>query len=104
MFFSSYNSYEGEPARLYRSPDAIRRDINEIKEKIRKVDSEFNIRNLITEMLGSSRGESIETWLPVLASIVSDAEDSLEELHRLRDSLDVLTEELEDTGWVMGIE
>ena len=44
-----------------------------------------------------------EKWVGALSEIVSDAEDSLSELKLLRESLDVLGEELEDTKWALGI-
>ena len=37
MFFRNYSLYEGESARLYRSPEKIREDILDIKTKIESV-------------------------------------------------------------------
>ena len=103
MFFRNYSTYEGEPARLYRSPEEIRQDIFEIKTKIESVDSMLNFRNILTEMInGCATGEP-EKWIPMLSEIVADAEETLGRLKSLRESLDYLFEELEDTKWALGI-
>ena len=103
MFFRNYSTYEGERARLYRSPDAIRKDIFEIKTKIESVNSRLNVRNVLTSMLDECAVGEPEKWIPTLAAIVEEAEESLERLRALRDSLDLLGEELEDTKWALGI-
>ncbi len=103
MFFANCSVYEGERARLYRSPESIKRDIFDIKTKIESVDSMLNIRNIVTEMMSRCAGGDPENWVPVLSCIVSDAEESLEKLKSLKCTLDILTEELEDTKWILGI-
>ena len=103
MFFANCSTYEGERARLYRSPESIREDISEIKTKIESVGSMLNIRNILMEMIDTCATGEPERWIPILSSIVSDAEDSLYQLRSLKDSLDILSEELEDTRWVLGI-
>ena len=103
MFFVNYSTYEGEPARLYRSPEKIREDILAIKTRIEAVDSQLNIRNILTSMIDECAVGEPDRWIPALATIVADAEESLNLLQRLRESLDVLGEELEDTKWALGI-
>ena len=103
MFFRNYSTYEGEPARLYRSPEKIREDINAIRNKIETVNSRLNIRNVIAAMLDECAVGEPERWIPTLAAIVADAEDTLDSLKTLRESLDILGEELEDTKWALGI-
>ena len=103
MFFVNYSTYEGEPARLYRSPEKIREDILAIKTRIEAVDSQLNIRNILTSMIDECAVGEPDRWIPALATIVADAEESLNLLQRLRESLDVLGEELEDTRWALGI-
>lgn len=103
MFFRNYSTYEGEPARLYRSPEEIRKDIFEIKTKIESVDSMLNVRNILTSMMDECYVGEPEKWIPTLAAIVEDAAETLEHLKSLQDSLDILTEELEDTKWALGI-
>ena len=103
MFFRNYSTYEGEPARLYRSLDKIREDIFEIKTKIESVDSQLNVRSLLTSMIDECAKGEPERWIPALAEIVADAEETLDKLKSLRASLDILSEELEDTVWALGI-
>ena len=103
MFFRNYSTYEGEPARLYRSPDAIREDIFAIKTKIESVNSKLNVRNILTSMIDECASGGPEKWIPTLSEIVADAEETLVNLKNLRESLDILFEELEDTKWALGI-
>ena len=103
MFFRNYSTYEGEPARLYRSPEEIRRDIFEIKTKIESVDSMLNIRSILAEVIDESVMGEPEKWIPMLSEIVADAEETLARLKSLQESLDSLSEELEDSKWALGI-
>lgn len=102
MFFANYSTYEGERARLYRSPDTIREDILEIKKRIASIDSMLNIRSILTEMIDKYSDGDPMTWIPILEQIVSDTEESLVKLKSLKENLDILSEELEDTIWVLG--
>ena len=103
VFFRNYSTYEGEAARLYRTPDKIREDILEIKSRIATVNSRLNIRDVLMSVIDECALGEPEKWVGALSEIVSDAEDSLSELKLLRESLDVLGEELEDTKWALGI-
>lgn len=103
VFFRNYSSYEGEPARLYRSPEKIREDIFEIKTRIEEVDRMLNIRNVLTAAIDEYAYGDPERWIPALSEIVADAQDTLDRLKQLRETLDVLAEELEDTKWALGI-
>ena len=103
MFFRNYSTYEGEPARLYRSPDKIKQDIFEIKTKIESVNAKLNIRSILTEVMDECAYGEAEKWIPVLSDIVFEAEETLNDLKSLRESLDSLREELEDTKWALGI-
>ena len=97
MFFRNYSTYEGEPARLYRSPERIREDIFEIRTRIEAVDRMLNIRNILTAVIDEYATGEPEKWIPALAEIVADAEETLDRLKLLRENLDTLSEELEDT-------
>ena len=103
MFFRNYSTYEGEPARLYRSPERIREDIFEIKTRIEAVDRMLNIRTILTSVIDEYATGEPEKWIPALSEIVADAEETLDRLKLLRENLDVLSEELEDTKWAIGI-
>ena len=103
MFFRNYSTYEGERARIYRSPEKIREDIFEIRKKIESVDRMLNIRNILTDVIDKYASGEPEKWIPALSDIVADAEETLDRLKRLRENLDALSEELEDTKWAIGI-
>ena len=93
--------YEGMPPRLYRTPGEIRSDIFDVKQRIDSLNSRLNSRNIIGELrAGCAEGEA-EKWLPKFKSIVEDAEDALEALRELGDTLDGLREELRETEWIL---
>ncbi len=102
MFFGNCSIYEGERAKLYRSPSEIREDIIEIKNKIESVNSMLNIRNMLTSMMENYASREPETWIPMLEGVAEDARDSLDRLKELNRALDALTAELEDTIWILG--
>jgi seryl-tRNA synthetase len=103
VFFRNYSTYEGEPARLYRSPEKIREDIFEIRTKIEAVDRMLNIRNVLTDVIDKYAQGEPEKWIPALSEIVADAEETLDRLKRLRETLEALSEELEDTKWALNM-
>ena len=103
MFFRNYSTYEGGPARIYRSPDKIRKDIFDIKTKIETVNAKLNVRDVLASMIDECAKGEPDKWIPVLSDIVSGAEESLEHLKSLKESLDILSDELEDTKWALGI-
>ena len=103
MFFRNYSSYEGEPARLYRSPEKIREDICDIKTKIETVKRMLNVRDILTEVIDEYAMGEPEKWIPALCEIVAEAEDTLDRLKKLREDLDILSEELEDTVWALAM-
>lgn len=103
MFYTQQNSYEGEPVRLYRSPVEIRRDINEINQKIMDTDGKINARLLLTGLFTKSCEGGAGDYLPELRTAISEAEDMLSTLSDLCDRLCELRNELEDTAWALGI-
>ena len=103
MFFRNYSTYVGEPARIYRSPERIREDIFDIKTKIESVDSMLNVRSVLTDMMDRLADGDTSDWIAALSELVAEAESTLALLKGLNESLDILTEELEDTKWALGI-
>lgn len=103
MFFRNYSTYEGEPARLYRSPKRIREDILDIKTRIDTVNAQLNVRDVLASVLDGTVGTEPERWIPTLVDLVAEAEEALSELKSLKESLDILSEELEDSVWALGI-
>ena len=104
MFLVNASIYEGMPPRLYRTPSEIKTDINDVKIKIDRLCDMLNVRNVISEMLNECATGSISDWLPALKSIVEDAEDTLETLVELNDSLEGLNKELKETRCVMRLQ
>lgn len=102
LYKRGYSSYEGEMPRLYRTTDEIGKDIKKIKEEIVDAYSMLNIRNILTEAMASYARSEPETWIPELRRIVDEADYTLAVLYELRDGLDVLKAELEDTRWALG--
>ena len=102
VFARSYSTYEGESPSLYRSTEDIGRDIKEIKARIGEVYSMLNVRNVLGEAMSAYAGEEPECWIPALKNLVEEAEDTLGVLICLRDNLDILKAELEDTVWILG--
>ena len=103
MFYTQPSSYEGEPVRLYRSPNEIRTDINEINRKIKDTDGKLNTRLLLTGLFTKSCEDGAKDYLPELRVAISEAEDMLSTLSELCERLGDLKEELEDTAWALGI-
>lgn len=101
VFFTKSSRYEGEPVRLYRTPEEIRQDIESIRTRIEDVNSMLNARHVLTEMMSSLAEGEPERWIPALSQLVDEAQDSLELLRSLKETLDALLEELEETRWVL---
>lgn len=99
--YSCMNPTEGQPARLYRSPAQIHRDMISISARIRENEEMLSVHNLLIEMIPTWAEESPERWIPELEETVAEAKEALENLERLREGLDRLTEELEDVRCMM---
>lgn len=95
--FASANVYEGIPARLYRSPCEIRRDMLEISKKIKEADEMLSIHNILMEMLSECAVGEPARWVPELEEIVAEARGALDDLTRFKFALDDLSFELEET-------
>ena len=99
-----YGEYEsGEVTRLYRDPSEIRRDMDKINSEIKRASAMFNIRNMLIELLLRSEGEDDEKTIGELELLCEEAREALAELTDLKNSLNDLCEELEETRWEMGI-
>ena len=103
MFYLNYSTYEGEPARLYRTPAEIGRDIILIKDKIDKTSRMLNIRGLLTDAVSEYAKGDPDKWAKALGALVSETEDTLETMRKLKRNLDSLMSELEQTKCALGI-
>ena len=101
MFFREASDYYGTPHRLYREPEEISRDIGEIRRRITGTADRLNARSIIAEMICAQAGEEPERWIPALRGIIEEAGDTLAELTSLRETLEGLKIELEETKCVL---
>ncbi len=103
--YRSFDYGEGEPCRLYRRPEEIRRDIEDVNARINGIHNRFNIRSLLGDMLAvcTDESERPERCIGELEELVSEARSSVDELTQLRDMLFALSCELEDTRCAMGL-
>ena len=99
--YSCMNVNEGAPARLYRAPSEIRRDMLGISRAIRENEEMLSVHNLLIEMIPEWMDKSPEAWIPELEEIVADANDAMDNLKRLKIALEALADELEDVKCLM---
>ena len=100
--FVNANVYEGIPARLYRSPCEIRRDMTRISKQIKEADQMLSVRNILVEMISECTEGEPSKWIPELEQIVGEARESLDCLNRLKGALDCLRAELFETLCAVG--
>ncbi len=81
-------------AHLYRSPDEIKSDIYEIRERIASVNELFNIRELIANVITESAGEDMRRVAQAAADLADAAEEASLELSVLNENLSELRAEL----------
>lgn len=103
VYCRDYITYLGLPPRLYRHPDEIAGDITKIKSRLAEISERLNIRNILTEAITTYSLSEPELWIPALFDIIAEADETLDELKRLRDSLDELRSELEDTKCALNL-
>ncbi len=84
------------PDFLYRSTDAVREDISNIKEKISELKRSFSIRELMLDMLSEKRPKGESEWLYDLEALLSEAETAYSRLAMLREELLLLEAELKE--------
>ena len=94
--YRSYDTVNGMPPRIYRTPGEIRRDIAEISEKIELTNDMLNIRALLLDMLISERTDSPEKLIFDLEEAISEAREALANMKKLEEELSLLEEELEE--------
>ena len=78
--YSCMNVNEGAPARLYRAPSEIRRDMIGISRTIRENEEMLSVHNLLIEMIPEWAEKSPEDWIPELEEIVAEANDAMDDL------------------------
>ena len=85
--------------RLYRTPDEIRKDINEVRERIDRINGSLNVRELISGLIDAD--ELNAKKCDELTELLAAAIETLRELKLLNHLLDQLKAELLEVvyGW-----
>lgn len=91
------------PPRLYRSPAEIRCDMQKITDRISEIQESLSVRNILMELVSEWCEYDPRRWVSELSAVVEDAEEALSELRRLKEVLEDLKCELEQTKEAMGI-
>ena len=100
--FRKFDTANGIPPRLYRTPGEIKSDIKKISASIEETSSMLNIRELLINILMSERTASAEKLIPELWDAINEANLALTSLHELKEELDSLEDELREVKWLIG--
>lgn len=95
------NTYEGTPARLYRTAREVEMDISYIRGRAAEIENMLSVRNLIMEIITDYADKNPEQWVPELESAVCEARAALDTLQGLNSRLGELREELGDIRCMM---
>ena len=95
MYLFNLSTHLGYEVR-YRTPEAVRRELDEIRDKIDSLNSMLNARDIITELLTSlSEGDYRRLAGPV-GDMQKSAASTLNSLTALYEDLSRMSSELED--------
>lgn len=101
--FVSTNVCEGMPARLYRSPFEIRRDMTKISKQIKEADEMLSVRNILVDMIYRCTVGEGESWISELEALACQTRKSCEGLERLTSAINDLSAELEESLCALGL-
>lgn len=97
LYYVGADISEGRPPRLYRSVEEIRRDIGRIKSELTESDEMINVRNILSELISELENNEADKWQSSVERLIEDAQDAMIMLTKLKDKLDMLNCELEET-------
>ena len=100
--YRTFDTANGIPARIYRTPAEIKTDIQKISFKIKETSSMLNIRELLINILMSERADSPDKLIPELEEAIAEARWALDSLNKLKEELDSLEDELREVKWLFG--
>ena len=86
--------------RIMRMPSEIREEIIRVNQRIAVLNGQIDVREMLGEMLLIANNESSERCIAELEDIIESARESLAELDRLKKSLEILADELEESKWL----
>ena len=101
--FVSTNVCEGMPARLYRSPFEIRRDVTKISKQIKEADEMLSVRNILVDMIYMCTVGDGDSWISELEELAFQTRKSCEGLSRLTNAINDLSAELEESLCALGL-
>ena len=94
----------GAPARVYRTLIEIRRDLDDIKERIAEANGRLDLRQtllaLSEECLSAANADE---WIGELSRTVDEAKSAYASLSGLKIELGALCEEMRETRWALGV-
>ena len=100
--YRTFDVANGIPPRIYRAPNEIRRDIDEISAKIKETNLRLNLRALVLDIISSDRGEEPANLISELESAIEESREALSELKNLENDLTALEYEMEEIKWLAG--
>ena len=100
--YRTFDTANGIPSRIYRTPTEIRCDIYKIASRIKETSSMLNIREMLVNILMSERADSPERLIPELKEAILEASEALDSLKELKEELNSLEEELMEVRWLFG--
>ena len=96
MLYLGCDSYEGRAARIYRSPDMIRRDMRDIRNRIGDLSESLNFRGMIDSLLCEVASGDFDGFIIELDSLLSEAREAVDGLEGLNGTLIQLADELDE--------
>ena len=73
-----------------------------MRDRLDGMEKMINVRRLLSEVMTEAAERDPEVWVTRLRETLEEAEATLNTLRELKESLDMLECELEDTLWVLG--
>ena len=100
--YRTFDTDNGTPPRIYRTPAEIKADIRKISERIKETSSMLNIREMLVDILVSEHANSPDKLIPELEEAIAEARWALDSLKNLKEELDMLEDELKEVKWLFG--
>ena len=100
--YRPFDTENGIPARIYRTPGEIREEMARIVEAINEVSHTLNIRELLMNILTSELKDDPEKLIPELEDTIGEAKEALSRMKELEEELGILREELCEVKCLFG--
>ena len=100
--YRTFDMVNGLPPRIYRSPNEVRRDMDEICAKIKETNLRLNLRALVIDLISSEDCDELGTLIAEIESAAEDAREALTELRNLENELTALEYEMGELKWLTG--